>query len=89
LLRFNPTMRSVGKSPFQLDSPRPTIPFKDYAYNEVRYSSLARSLPDEAAVLLASAQAEVIDKYRQYEMLAAQDGSRFQPGRDVLAGPVS
>jgi pyruvate-ferredoxin/flavodoxin oxidoreductase len=86
LLRFNPTMRSVGKSPFQLDSPRPTIPFKDYAYNEVRYSSLARSLPEEAAVLLASAQAEVIDKYRQYEMLAAQDGSRFQPGRDVLAG---
>ena len=89
LFRFNPTMRTVGKSPFQLDSPRPTIPFKDYAYNEVRYSSLARSLPDEAAVLLASAQAEVIDKYRQYEMLAAQDGSRFQPGRDVLAGPAS
>ena len=89
LLRFNPTLRSVGKSPFQLDSPRPTIAFKDYAYNEVRYSSLARSLPDEAAVLLASAQAAVIDKYRQYETLAAQDGSRFQPGGDVLAGPAS
>ena len=89
LLRFNPTMRSVGKSPFQLDSPRPTIPFKDYAYNEVRYSSLARSLPDEAAVLLASAQAAVIDKYRQYETLAAQDGSRFQPGGDVIASPAS
>ena len=89
LLRFNPTMRSVGKSPFQLDSPRPTIPFKDYAYNEVRYSSLARSLPDEAAALLASAQAAVIDKYQQYETLAAQDGGRFQPGGDALAGPAS
>jgi pyruvate-ferredoxin/flavodoxin oxidoreductase len=89
LLRFNPTLRSVGKSPFQLDSPRPTIPFKDYAYNEVRYSSLARSLPDEAAVLLASAQAAVIDKYQQYETLAAQDGSRFQPGGDVIASPAS
>jgi pyruvate-ferredoxin/flavodoxin oxidoreductase len=89
LLRFNPTMRTVGKSPFQLDSPRPTIPFKDYAYNEVRYSSLARSLPDEAAALLASAQAAVIDKYRQYETLAAQDGSRFQPGGDAVAGPAS
>jgi len=89
LLRFNPTMRAVGKSPFQLDSPRPTIPFKDYAYNEVRYSSLARSLPDEAAILLASAQAAVIDKYRQYETLAGQDGSRFQPGGDALAGPTS
>ncbi len=88
LLRFNPTMRSVGKSPFQLDSPRPTIPFKDYAYNEVRYSSLARSLPDEAALLLASAQAAVIDKYQQYETLAAQDGSRFQPGADEIASPA-
>jgi pyruvate-ferredoxin/flavodoxin oxidoreductase len=82
-------MRSVGKSPFQLDSPRPTIPFKDYAYNEVRYSSLARSLPDEAALLLASAQAAVIDKYQQYETLAAQDGSRFQPGSDVIVSPAS
>ena len=89
LFRFNPTMRTVGKSPFQLDSPRPTIAFKDYAYNEVRYSSLARSLPDEAAVLLAGAQAAVIDKYRQYEALAVQDGSRFQPGSDVMAGPAS
>jgi len=89
LFRFNPAMRTVGKSPFQLDSPRPTIPFKDYAYNEVRYSSLARSLPDEAAVLLASAQAAVIEKYRQYETLAAYDGSRFDPGGDVISRPAS
>jgi pyruvate-ferredoxin/flavodoxin oxidoreductase len=89
LMRFNPTMRSVGKSPFQLDSPRPTIPFKDYAYNEVRYSSLARSLPDEAAALLVSAQAAVIDKYQQYETLAAQDGSRFQPSGNLPPTPAS
>jgi len=89
LLRFNPTMRSVGKSPFQLDSPRPTIPFKDYAYNEVRYNSLARSRPEEAALLLASAQAAVIEKYQQYETLAAQDGSRFQPGGDMTPTPAS
>ena len=28
------------------NSPRPTIPFKDYAYNELRYSSLAATRPD-------------------------------------------
>ncbi len=80
LLRFNPAMRSIGENPFRLDSPRPTIPFKDYAYNEIRYSSLASTRPDEAATLLASAQAAVAEKYRQYEDLAALDGSRFQPG---------
>jgi pyruvate-ferredoxin/flavodoxin oxidoreductase len=87
LLRFNPAMRTVGKSPLRLDSPRPTIPFKEYAYNEIRYSALARSLPADAAALLVEAQAAVVEKYRQYETLAAHDGSRFQPGGDVTAKP--
>ena len=80
LLRFNPTMRAIGQNPFRLDSPRPTIPFKNYAYNEIRYSSLADARPDEAASLLAAAQTAVVEKYRQYEDLAARDGSRFQSG---------
>jgi pyruvate-ferredoxin/flavodoxin oxidoreductase len=87
LFRFNPTMRTVGQAPFQLDSPRPTISFKDYAYNEIRYSALARALPDDAASLLVTAQAAVVDKYRQYEDLAMRDGSQFRLG--VTAQPVS
>ncbi|MEJ0097210.1 MAG: 4Fe-4S dicluster domain-containing protein [Bauldia sp.] len=85
LLRFNPAMRSIGENPFRLDSPRPTIPFKDYAYNEIRYSSLAELRPGEAAGLLVSAQAAVTEKYRQYEDLAGLDGSRFLPGVARLA----
>ena len=83
LLRFNPSMRTIGQNPFRLDSPRPTIPFKDYAYNEIRYSSLAEARPDEAASLLAAAQTAVVEKYRQYEDLATRDGSRFQVGGDT------
>lgn len=84
LLRFNPAMRSIGANPFRLDSPRPSIPFKAYAYNEIRYAALARARPDEAAELLASAQAAVTEKYRQYEGLATLDGSRFQGGVQQL-----
>ena len=83
LLRFNPSMRTIGQNPFRLNSPRPTIPFKDYAYNEIRYSSLADARPDEAASLLAAAQTAVVEKYRQYEDLATRDGSRFQVGGDT------
>ena len=64
LFRFNPVMRTVGENPFILDSPRPRIPLKAYAYNELRYSSLARSRPEEADALLAMAQAAVTEKYR-------------------------
>jgi pyruvate-ferredoxin/flavodoxin oxidoreductase len=78
LLRYNPAMRAISENPFRLDSPRPTIPFKNYAYNEIRYSSLAATRPEEAADLLAQAQAAVTAKYLQYEDLAALDGRHFR-----------
>jgi pyruvate-ferredoxin/flavodoxin oxidoreductase len=79
LFRFNPAMRSVGERPFRLDSPRPTIPFKAYAYNELRYRALAQSDPAVAEELLARAQQIVTEKYRQYEELASRPGERFPP----------
>jgi pyruvate-ferredoxin/flavodoxin oxidoreductase len=85
LIRFNPAMRNVGENPLRLDSPRPTIPFKDYAYNEIRYTSLTSSKPKDAEALLAMAQAVVTEKYRQYEDLAARDGGRFHPNADDVA----
>jgi pyruvate-ferredoxin/flavodoxin oxidoreductase len=87
LLRFNPELRAIGKNPFRLDSPRPTIAFKDYAYNEIRYSSLASTMPEVAGPLLEMAQAAVIEKYRQYEDLARRDGSQFHPAADRLSKP--
>ena len=66
LFRYNPVMRKIGENPFRLDSPRPTIPFKDYAYNELRYRSLANTNPQVAEELLAAAQQVVTEKYRQY-----------------------
>jgi pyruvate-ferredoxin/flavodoxin oxidoreductase len=79
LFRFNPEMRSVGENPFRLDSPRPRIPLKSYAYNELRYRSLASTRPAEAEAVMADAQAAVTAKYRQYEELAGYDGTRFRP----------
>ncbi len=71
LFRYDPAMRQVGESPFRLDSPRPTIPFKDYAYNELRYHALALTRPAEAEALLKQAQADIREKYRTYEEFAS------------------
>ncbi len=79
LYRFNPAMRKVGEGPFRLDSPRPTIALRDYAYNELRYRALAESDPAAAAMLLAQAQQVVTEKYRQYEELANRGGESFHP----------
>jgi pyruvate-ferredoxin/flavodoxin oxidoreductase len=74
LFRYNPAMRKIGEKPFRLDSPRPTIPFKDYAYNELRYQALALTRPEEAAALLRQAQTDVEEKYRIYEEFANMGG---------------
>jgi pyruvate-ferredoxin/flavodoxin oxidoreductase len=87
LFRFNPAMRSVGERPFRLDSPRPTIPFKDYAYNELRYRALANTDPRTAEVLLAQAQQVVTEKYRQYEEMARLGGECFNPACKDVAAP--
>lgn len=73
LLRYDPQLRGTGQAPFRLDSPRPTLPFKDYAYNELRYSALTATRPEEAAALLDEAQQAVLEKYRSYEEFARMD----------------
>jgi pyruvate-ferredoxin/flavodoxin oxidoreductase len=79
LFRFNPAMRKIGERPFRLDSPRPTIPLKNYTYNELRYRSLASTDPKAAEALLAQGQQVVTEKYRQYEELASRGGEYFHP----------
>ena len=72
LMRYNPALRAAGKKPFVLDSPRPTIPFQDYAYNEMRYRVLTQSNPEEAERLLKGAQ-ELIERRWQTITPDAQD----------------
>ncbi|WP_336761850.1 pyruvate:ferredoxin (flavodoxin) oxidoreductase [Asaia sp. VD9] len=79
LFRFDPAMRKEGLNPFQLDSPRPRIPFEDYAYRELRYKTLSRTAPEEAEHLLHQAQAAAFERYRLYEDMAERDGRRFLP----------
>jgi pyruvate-ferredoxin/flavodoxin oxidoreductase len=79
LFRYNPSLREVDRNPFELDSPRPTIQFRDFAYNETRYRALAQNRPEEAKMLMAAAQAALEEKYRSYEEMAGWSASRFHP----------
>jgi pyruvate-ferredoxin/flavodoxin oxidoreductase len=72
LFRFNPDLSAQGKNPFQLDSRAPSIPLKEFAYNETRYTMLAKSNPEEAKKLLDLAQADVGAKWKLYEHMSHQ-----------------
>ena len=79
LIRYNPALRDAGKKPFVLDSPRPSIPLKEYAYNENRYRVLTKTHPAEAAELMKSAQELIDRRWETYEHMASQEPTKFQP----------
>jgi pyruvate-ferredoxin/flavodoxin oxidoreductase len=79
LIRYNPALRQAGKNPFILDSPRPTIKLKDYAYNELRYRVLTQTNPEEAERLMKLAQEIVNLRWETYEDMASWQPQDFQP----------
>ncbi len=87
LMRYNPALRDQGKNPFQLDSKAPSIPLKQFVYEEARYSMLARSHPTEARELLRLAQDDVDRQWRVYESRAAM-AAEGQPAPDSPQEPA-
>jgi len=79
LIRYNPQLRKKDRNPFVLDSPRPTMALKDYAYKEMRYRVLANSNPVEAEELMKLAQEMVNLRWKSYEELATKKASDFVP----------
>jgi pyruvate-ferredoxin/flavodoxin oxidoreductase len=86
LVRYNPTLRQTDRNPFVLDSPRPSVKLKDYAFNELRYKMLARVHPEESEHLMALAQQVVEQKWEIYEEMASGSGSRFHPDATLKTG---
>jgi pyruvate-ferredoxin/flavodoxin oxidoreductase len=79
LMRYNPALRLEGKNPFLLDSKAPSIPLKQYAYQEARYTMLLRSDPEAARELLKLAQDDVERQWRVYANRAAMGGRSETP----------
>jgi pyruvate-ferredoxin/flavodoxin oxidoreductase len=75
LMRFDPRRIQNKQNPLQLDSKAPSIDMKDYMYGEIRYRTLAGSMPERAANLLKLAQSDVTMRYNIYRQLAELDFS--------------
>jgi pyruvate-ferredoxin/flavodoxin oxidoreductase len=71
LYRFNPALVAEGKNPLILDSKEPSIPLKDYVYNETRYRMLVQSDEQRAETLLKLADEDVRFRWNLYRQMAA------------------
>jgi pyruvate-ferredoxin/flavodoxin oxidoreductase len=72
LYRFRPAGSGRARQEFLLDSQPPRIPLQTYAYNEIRYKTLASTNPEEAAAALEAAQEDIEQRWRVYDDLAAR-----------------
>ena len=73
LWRYNPALEMEGKNPFSLDSKAPDWDkFEDFLKGEVRYASVAKQYPAEAAELFAAAKANAQWRYNNYLRLSHQ-----------------
>jgi len=74
LYRYNPVLEEEGKNPFLLDSKEPQWDqFQSFLKSEVRYTSLQKSFPAEAAQLFKAAQTNAKWRYDSYVRMAAMD----------------
>ena len=73
LWRYNPALEEEGKNPFTLDSKQPDwSKFDDFLKGEVRYASVQKMYPAEAAELFAAAKANAQWRYNNYLRLSKQ-----------------
>lgn len=70
LYRYNPQLQEEGKNPFILDSKEPKASFQDFLASEVRYASLKKTFPEEAATLFVQAERDAQERYSIYKKLA-------------------
>ena len=76
LWRYDPRLADEGKNPFQLDSKAPNWEeFQDFLMGEVRYSSVAKAYPEEAAELFSQAEKMAKLRYQAYVRKSKEDWS--------------
>ena len=76
LWRYNPALEAEGKNPFTLDSIEPDwSKFQDFLKGEVRFASVAKQYPAEAAELFAAAEENAKWRLRSYKRMAAENWS--------------
>ena len=76
LWRFNPALEDEGKNPFSLDSKEPKWEaFQDYLKGEVRFASVMKQYPTEAADLFNACEDMAKKRYASYKRMAAMDWS--------------
>ena len=70
LLRYDPRLREQGKHPMSVDSAAPSIPFREFARHEARFTVLERQHPEAAERFMVQAESDARLRHQEYLELA-------------------
>jgi pyruvate-ferredoxin/flavodoxin oxidoreductase len=70
LLRYDPRRREQGENPLSVDSAAPSVPFRDFARNEARFTVLERLHPEAASRFMDMAEQNARLRHQEYVELA-------------------
>ncbi|MDG3064473.1 pyruvate:ferredoxin (flavodoxin) oxidoreductase [Thauera mechernichensis] len=71
LLRYDPRLRAQGRNPLSVDSAAPSVPYRDFARNEARFTVLERQNPGASERFLNEAERHARHRHHDYMELAA------------------
>ncbi|WP_035855008.1 pyruvate:ferredoxin (flavodoxin) oxidoreductase [Dechloromonas agitata] len=71
LLRYDPRLREQGRNPLSVDSAPPSIPYREFAQHEARFTVLEHQNPDAAKALMEQAENTARARHHEYTELAA------------------
>ena len=70
LLRYDPRQRALGKNPLSVDCAEPSVPFREFAGNEARFTVLERQNPASAERFMVQAERDARLRHQEYVELA-------------------
>ncbi|MEO8331710.1 MAG: pyruvate:ferredoxin (flavodoxin) oxidoreductase [Gallionella sp.] len=75
LFRYDPRRKQEGKNPLTLDSPKPSVPYREFIKNEPRFRGLLKEMDEDGGEVQAYYEDELQQHFALYEQLANEAGS--------------
>lgn len=72
IFRYNPDLYEKGENPLIWETPEKTMEFEEFAYNEIRYNSLKRFMPEEAEKLMTLAKVDNERRMKDFKHLLGE-----------------
>jgi pyruvate-ferredoxin/flavodoxin oxidoreductase len=78
LFRFDPRRAQEGKNPLSLDSPKPSVSYREFIQNEPRFRGLLREMDEDGGEIQAYYDNQLQQNFALYEHMASDSDNEIR-----------